>query len=100
MGFEGFWSGQAGKRKLNMMEFICSLYARNNRITVKIYFRAGGAPATSANAAGAAAIVGALAGIPGGPLGVVVGAVSAGLTTAIGSTVGSGSASSSAGGGS
>jgi len=54
---------------------------------------AGGAPATSANAAGAAAIVGALAGIPGGPLGVVVGAVSAGLTTAIGSTVGSGSAS-------
>ncbi|TWQ22880.1 hypothetical protein, partial [Escherichia coli] len=35
---------------------------------------AGGAPATSANAAGAAAIVGALAGIPGGPLGVVVGA--------------------------
>lgn len=53
---------------------------------------AGGAPATSANAAGAAAIVGALAGIPGGPLGVVVGAVSAGLTTAIGSTVGSGSA--------
>ncbi|EKL1787248.1 microcin H47, partial [Salmonella enterica] len=58
-------------------------------------------PATTANAVGAAAIVGALAGIPGGPVGMVGGAFVAGLTTAIGATAGnSSSASSSAGGGS
>ncbi|WP_432324377.1 microcin H47 [Yersinia enterocolitica] len=52
------------------------------------------APATVANAAGAAAIVGAIAGIPGGPVGVVAGAVVGGLGVAIGSTVPSGNNSS------
>lgn len=94
MGFEGFWSGQAGKTEVKYD----GVYMREiTESQLRYISGAGGAPATSANAA---AIVGALAGIPGGPLGVVVGAVSAGLTTAIGSTVGSGSASSSAGGGS
>lgn len=90
MGFEGFWSGQAGKTEVKYD----GVYMREiTESQLRYISGAGGAPATSA-------IVGALAGIPGGPLGVVVGAVSAGLTTAIGSTVGSGSASSSAGGGS
>lgn len=97
MGFERFWSGQAGKTEVKYD----GVYMREiTESQLRYISGAGGAPATSANAAGAAAIVGALAGIPGGPLGVVVGAVSTGLTTAIGSTVGSGSASSSAGGGS
>jgi len=44
----------------------------------------GGAPATTANNVGAAAIVGALAGIPAGPVGVVAGAIVGGLSTSLG----------------
>ena len=63
MGFEGFWSGQAGKTEVKYD----GVYMREiTESQLRYISGAGGAPATSANAAGAAAIVGALAGIPGG----------------------------------
>lgn len=55
MGFEGFWSGQAGKTEVKYD----GVYMREiTESQLRYISGAGGAPATSANAAGAAAIVG------------------------------------------